>query len=334
MALRDVPRNSSPTPGTVLLTGPTGGLGQALLGPLARRKPTHLVLLGRDPVALEAAAQVARDVGAPAVTVVQADLADLNSVARAGRDVSELVQAGAPPLSAMVLNAGIQMADRRHTSAQGIELTFAVNVVAQHLLLSTTVAATAPGAHSVLVGSGTHFGDWHSYGMVPPPQWQDPTLLAQPDTEPIGRGAGHLRRSGPRAYATSKLAVLHLAHAWQARQGDRRFNVFDPGLMPGTGLGRQLTGGQLWAWNHVMPALTFLPGWSTPRRSGEHLAALALGEVHGDLLGGYVEIDKVRHSSPMSYDLAHQERLWEELHALATPYTSGPLDQRRGEHSR
>jgi NAD(P)-dependent dehydrogenase (short-subunit alcohol dehydrogenase family) len=195
-------------------------------------------------------------------------------------------------------------------------------VVAQHLLLSTTLAATAHGAHTVLIGSGTHFGDWHSYGSVPPPVWQDPTLLARPDTGRDERDAEDDGKAGPRAYATSKLAVLHLAHAWQARHGDRRYNVFDPGLMPGTGLGRELTGAQLWAWNHVMPAMTFLPGWSTPRRSGEHLAALALGETHGDLAGGYVELGTLRKSSPGSYDLDHQQRLWDVLEELAVRYTT------------
>lgn len=306
-------------PGTVLLTGATGGLGRALLGPIASRHPEHLVLLGRSPAPLTTAAQTARDAGAQDVSVVQVDLADLDSVARAGEAVTALVGAGAPPLSSLLLNAGIQMTDRQHVSAQGLELTFAVNVAAQHLLLESTAKATAADAHTVLVGSGTHYGDWHSYGLVPPPVWQDPAQLARPDLR-AGRADKPEPKAGPRAYATSKLAVLHLARAWQTQDGRRRFNVYDPGLMPGTGLGRDLTGVQLWAWNHVLPSMPFLPGWSTPRRSAEPLAALALGETHRDLAGGYVEVGKPRTSSIASYDLEARQRLWQVLQELTAEH--------------
>lgn len=305
---------------SILLTGPTGGLGRALLEPLARRHPAHLVLLGRSRGPLEGAAEVARSAGARAVSLVEVDLADLDDVARAGAAVTALVRGGVPPLTSLVLNAGLQMTDRRQVSAQGLERTFAVNVAAQHLLLRTTTAgATAPGAHAVVVGSGTHFGDWHSYGMVPAPKWQDPELLARPDTGDEASDAA----AGGRAYATTKLAVLHLAHAWQARRGDRlRINVYDPGMMPGTGLGRGLTGVQELAWNRLMPTMTFLPGWSTPRRSAEHLAALALGQTHPDLRGGYVELGRARQSSPASYDLEQEQRLWEVLEDLTAPRTT------------
>lgn len=300
---------------SVLLTGPTGGLGRALLEPLARRHPAHLILLGRARNPLEEAAETARAAGARAVSVVEADLADLDDVARAGEAVTALVRGGVPPLTSLILNAGLQMTDRRQVSAQGLERTFAVNVAAQHLLLKATAAATATGAHAVIVGSGTHYGDWHSYGMVPAPAWQDPELLARPDTDDGRTDA----TAGGRAYATTKLAVLHLAHAWQAHSGDRlRINVYDPGMMPGTGLARGLEGAQKFAWNRLMPTMTFLPGWSTPRRSAKHLAALAFGQTHADLRGGYVELGKERKSSPASYDPEQQHRLWEVLEDLTT----------------
>lgn len=315
--------------GTVLLTGGTGGLGRALLEPLARRRPAHLILLGRSPEPLAAAARLARDAGARRVTQIPVDLADLESVAGAGRAVTALVLAGAPPLGALLLNAGLQMAHRRHTSAQGLELTFAVNVVAQHLLLRTTETVASTQAHTVLTGSGTHYGDWHSYASVPPPAWQDPAVLAHPDTDrdpPVARADA---KDGPRAYATSKLGVLYLAHAWQAHCRGRRFNVFDPGLMPGTGLGRELSGPQLWAWHHLMPALTFLPGWSTPRRAARPLADLALGDTHPDLKGGYVELDRARASSPASYDPAREQRLWQVLHDLTDATANAPTEVAR-----
>jgi NAD(P)-dependent dehydrogenase (short-subunit alcohol dehydrogenase family) len=303
--------------GPVLVTGPTRGLGRVLVDELARRG-APLVLLGRDP----AVRQVAAEVGARAVAV---DLADLDVTRRAADDVAARVRAGEwPALTGVVLNAGLQTTDRRHRSADGHELTFAVNVLAQHLLLSRLAPALAPGAHVVLVGSGTHYGD-RSMGLVAPPRWEDPADLARPD---LGDDAG-LPVAGQRAYATSKLAVVLLAHGWQRRLGDRaRVNVYDPGLMPGTGLARDLRPWQRWAWRRVMPVLRVLPGVTTPTTSARHLADLTLGAAHPALRGGYVAIGRVERSSDASYDRAREDRLL----AVADELTAAPsLRSARGD---
>lgn len=301
--------------GTVVLTGPTGGLASRLVPIIAAAGPRRLVLLGRSAAAMQPAAATAREAGAGAVVLVETDLADLASVSRAGDRIrTEALEADAP-VGSMVLAAGVQLADRDHVSAQGIELTFAVNVVAQHQLLRSALPATAPGAVVTMVSSGTHFGDWHSYGMVATPRWDEPAVLARPGT-PGDRAHGD---AGSRAYATSKLASVILVHGWAARHGEQiRINAFDPGLMPGTGLARALPRPAQWAWKHVLPAFTFLPGWSTPARSARHLGDLALGRTHPGLAGGYVELGRERRSSPESYDAAHQVRLWDELQALTT----------------
>lgn len=242
------------------------------------------------------------------------DLADLRSVRAAAATAVEQVGAGRrPPLTAVIANAGVQTADRRHRSADGYELTFAVNVIAQHLLLRTLLPALAPGAHVVLLGSGTHWGGRRSMGLVAPPRWEDPADLARPDR---GDDAGR-PVAGQRAYATSKLAVVLLAHAWQRRHGDRlRVNVYDPGLMPGTGLARDLAPWRRWMWRNVMPGLRVLPGVTSPATSARHLAAPALGETHPALRGGYVEIGRVIRSSPASHDETREARLWQVLEDL------------------
>jgi NAD(P)-dependent dehydrogenase (short-subunit alcohol dehydrogenase family) len=299
-----------PDTGSVLVTGPTRGLGRALVDELARRG-APLVLLGRDP----AVRRVAAEVDGRAVPV---DLADLDATRRAADEVAARVRAGEwPAPTAVVLNAGLQATDRRHRSVDGHELTFAVNVLAQHLLLRRLAPALAPGAHVVLVGSGTHYGD-RSMGLVAPPRWEDPADLARPD---LGDDAD-LPVAGQRAYATSKLAVVLLAHGWQRRLGDRaRVNVYDPGLMPGTGLARDMGPGRRWVWRHVLPVLRVLPGVTTPTNSARHLADLALGAAHGDLRGAYVAIGRAARSSDASYDRAREDRLLavaDELTAAAS----------------
>jgi NAD(P)-dependent dehydrogenase (short-subunit alcohol dehydrogenase family) len=305
-------------PASILVTGPTRGLGRALVGTLAQARPApHLLLAGRDPAAVAAAVAAAGPTAAP----LAIDLASLRAVRAAAAAVVEEVGAGRrPPLTAVVANAGVQHADRRHRTADGYESTFAVNVVAQHLLVRALLPALAPGAHVVLLGSGTHWGGRRSMGLVAPPRWEDPADLARPD-----RGDDADRPvAGERAYATSKLAVVLLAHAWQRRYGDRlRVNVYDPGLMPGTGLARNLAPWQQWAWRNIMPGMRVLPGVTSPAVSARHLAALTLGEAHPELRGGYVSIGRVTRSSPASYDEAREARLWQVLEEMtATPVTT------------
>ena len=290
----------------VLVTGPTRGLGRALVDVLAAHAP-------RPPLLLAGRAGTARLAAATGARAVALDLEDLGAVAGAARAVAELVRSGSvPPLGAVVANAGLQVTDRRQRSADGHELTFAVNVLAQHQLLRGLLPALAPGAHVVLLGSGTHYGDLRSLGLVAPPRWEDPRDLARAD---VGEDAGS-PAAGQRAYATSKLAVVLLAHAWQRRHPRLRVNVYDPGLMPGTGLARAMSPARQWAWRHVLPALRVLPGVTTPRASARHLAALALGETHPALRGGYVDLGRETRSSPASHDRAAEDRLWEVAEEL------------------
>ncbi|MCX6464595.1 MAG: short-chain dehydrogenase [Pseudonocardiales bacterium] len=292
---------------SVLVTGPTRGLGRALVGTLGVPGP-RLVLAGRPGVGDVAAATGGR--------AVPLDLADLGSVRSGAASVVDAVAAGAlPPLGAVVANAGLQVTDRRRRSADGHELTFAVNVLAQHQLLRSLEPALAPGAHLVLLGSGTHWGGRRSMGLVAAPRWEDPLDLARAD---LGADAG-TRVAGQRAYATSKLAIVLLAHAWQRRHPELRVNVYDPGLMPGTGLARDMSAARRWAWRRVLPVLRVLPGVTTPAASARHLADFALGRVHADLRGGYVELGRVTRSSPASHDRAAEDRLWEVAEQLTAP---------------
>lgn len=286
----------------MLLTGPTGGLGRAVLTELGDPRPAGIALLGRDPVSLaDAVTQV------PGAQSVPLDLSSLASVRAAAQGVRDLVGAGHPPLTSVVLNAGVQTTDRRRTSVDGHELTFAVNVLAQHALLAGLEPVLAPGARVVLVGSGTHLGDWHSFGLVPKPRWEDPAVLAAAD--PAG---GPLdAEGGARAYSTSKLGVMYLAHAWQRRRSSLYVNVFDPGMMAGTGLAREQGRAARFAWKHVLPRLTVLPGTSSPASAAADLVALALGERHPSLRGGYVEGDRLCGSSSESYDVTREDALWD-----------------------
>lgn len=130
------------------------------------------------------------------------------------------------------------------------------------------------------------------------------------------RVAGHRpapREPGGTAYATSKLALVTLSHDWAERLGasGRRLNVYDPGLVAGTGLGRDMRPHEYWVWRRVMPALSLLPGATTRRRTARHLVRLALGDTHTSLHDGYVEIGRVTQAESVTFDPTRRRDLWE-----------------------
>jgi NAD(P)-dependent dehydrogenase (short-subunit alcohol dehydrogenase family) len=104
----------------ILVTGSTDGLGRGVAAELAHRGAQVLVH-GRDPGKVE---EVAEEIGAEAGLV--ADLAELAEVGRLAEDAGEL--------DTLVNNAGVILRERRD-SADGYELTFAVNYLS-HLLLT------------------------------------------------------------------------------------------------------------------------------------------------------------------------------------------------------
>ncbi len=304
--------------GTVVLTGPTRGLGRETALALARRDAASrpdLALVGRPGPALAATAADARAAGAT-VLEVPADLSSLAQVRDAAATMATAAREGRlRPLRAIVANAALQTTDIRRASVDGYELSFAISHLAHALLVRELDPVLAQGARVVLVGSGTHRGGrFQNRLQVPDPRWEDPEILATP-----GRLDGEdALTPARRAYATTKLATLYYAHELQRRLGDRgSVTVFDPGLMPGTGLVRDADAVTRVAWNTVMKAMRVLPGVSSPRRSGRTLAALAVDERWAGLRdGAYVEIDRVTDPAPHAFDARREQRLWEATETL------------------
>ncbi len=289
----------------VLVTGPTRGLGKDVTLALARRK-SRLILLARDTGSLAEVARLARQAGAVEVAEVTVDMASFASI-RAGVDHVRAITTRLGPIEAVIANAGIQMSSRTHSTADGLETTFGVNVVANHLLLTSVRSLLSDDAHVVIIGSGTHFGDPITRMVVAAPRWEEPKLLAM-----AGGADAESVKSGQRAYSTSKLAVNYLVHELNRRWGaPLRVNIYDPGLMPGTGLARDLPRPKQWAWNNVMPALKVLPGVTSTANSAERLARLTLGEEHAGITNAYIEIGKLSEASEASNNPQRERELWE-----------------------
>ncbi|BBY08951.1 Rossmann-fold NAD(P)-binding domain-containing protein [Mycobacterium noviomagense] len=82
--------------------------------------------------------------------------------------------------------------------------------------------------------------------------------------------------------------------------------------MPGTGLARDYSGIQAFAWRYLLPALTVVPGVNvhTPGKSAEALARLVTDPELKTTSGQYFSGFRSTHSSADSYDRAKAADLW------------------------
>jgi len=300
---------------TLVLTGPTRGLGLATARALLRRVPdATLILAGRDAAAL---ARLARRLGRARprarLVCVEVDLQSAPSI----RAAAEAVRAAAPDgIDALVLSAGLQFTTDGLTTADGVDLTFANNHLGHFLLANLLAGDVTPEGRILFVSSGTH--DPAQKTGIPAPLMREARHAAFPAT--LGR------RDKPgvaarRAYSTSKLCNVLCAYELDRRiqlcgRSGPHVLAFDPGLMPGTGLARTYPPllRALWSWvlPNIIPVLRMAmgPNVHSAAVSGDNLARLAVDPaVHG-WTGVYVSGRAAIRSSAVSYDRGLQAELW------------------------
>jgi NAD(P)-dependent dehydrogenase (short-subunit alcohol dehydrogenase family) len=305
--------------GTVLITGPTGGLGRAATLAMANHPALErpdLLLVGRPGRALTEVAGDARAAGAT-VYEIGCDLAQLADVRAAAQKAKGLLDGGAVrPLRGLVANAGVTVVDTHDASPDGYELTFAVNYLAHAQLIGDLLDSFVPPARIVLLGSNTYHQNFFRRMLrVPPADWRDPIDLARPTA---ADDPATVERAGI-AYSNSKLAILYYAHELQRRAPSGiNVAVFEPGFMPGTGLGR----GHGPAAQRMGRAIQAIPGVSSPTRSGPALASIVLDDRWAHLRdGAFVVKDTERDVKPFAKDPTREERLWDATAELLVPAT-------------
>lgn len=301
-------------PHTVVMTGATRGIGRVALDRIIAADPdAHPVLLGRNP-GVAAVAEELSAVGRP-VSWLEADLLALGSVREATDKLrAQIAEKQLPPLRTLVANAGLQFTDARHETAEGFEPTFAVNVLANHVLIRRLEDCFAAPSRIVVTVSDTHFGDFkHNLGMVPAPRWSAPERLARP-------GAFSRPGAGRAAYSTSKLAAIHLVHE-HARRLPPGVDIvsYNPAFVPGTDLARNANAAARFAMRRVLPVLAMTPFATSRQTAGGYLADVALGRIEAPT-GSYVDRGDVCRSSAESYDPGREGELWAALERLAAPY--------------
>lgn len=202
---------------TILVTGATDGIGRETARQLGAGGARVLVHGRSRAKADRAARELADQSGRDAFEPVAADFARLDDV----RALAVEVAARHPRLDALVNNAGIYTRDAGR-SADGFDLTLAVNHLAPFALTHLLIDALGRGARIVFVSSNVHRsadGD----GLIA-------RLTGAATGEPDGYGA----------YADSKLANVLTAYELARRLEPRGIavNAMHPGVI-GTKLLRE-----------------------------------------------------------------------------------------------
>ncbi|MEM8708456.1 MAG: SDR family NAD(P)-dependent oxidoreductase [Actinomycetota bacterium] len=317
---------TDPTPnphGAVLITGATGGLGRRTAEALARSGRPVVVGGRRAALVDEVVASINRTGGGDATPFV-ADLADLDDLRQA------LDETPLPPLHGIMANAGIStMEDQR--SAQGYELTFAVNVLAHQVLLARLAPTVLTGGRILVVSSGVHDPDNRLARLagIPVPVWIGAPDLARPDEAP----ASTRHEDGRLRYSTSKLGNILQARGLHDRlaAAGHEIDVFalDPGLMVDTDLARELP-------RPAQVIFRALGRLATPlvanmRRSTTTAAMVQRIFDDVDWAGqgfAYVDGDEIRPPSPDAQRLDLADELWRDaavLTGLTATESSLPL---------
>jgi retinol dehydrogenase 12 len=265
-----------------VITGATSGIGAAIAHALARRAET-LVLVGRDPGKLAAVtAALTAEHGGASLRTHHADLSRMTDVRRLAGEL----RTDYPKIEVLVNNAGAYFSRNERTS-EGIERTWALNVLSPFLLtrlLRPSLAAAAP-SRVVNVASAAHSG----------------ARLRFDDLE------NQRRYSGFATYARSKLALVLLTHELAARwtNDSVAVNALHPGFVR-SGFGQSNPGATA-----AVIRMAFRLFGISPERGAETAVFLATApQVEGKTGEYYVRSHEAR-SSRESYDSAAALRLWQ-----------------------
>jgi NAD(P)-dependent dehydrogenase (short-subunit alcohol dehydrogenase family) len=269
-----------------LVTGATAGLGLVTARELARAG-AHVIGTGRtQDRCSNAVRQIREATGTSSIDYLVADLSRQAEV----RELAARVQSMTPRLDVLVNNAGgIYL--KRELSADGLEMTFALNHLGYFLLtnlLLDLLKASAP-ARIVNVSSAAHLGGKINFDDL----------------------QAKKRYSGWRAYQQSKLANLLFTRELARRLEGTGVtaNALHPGYV-NTQIFR-VKGFAGWLMRRAADLFAI-----TPEQGAQTSIYLATSpEVEG-ITGKYFVKQKPAPSSPASHDDATARRLWEVSESL------------------
>ncbi len=276
-----------------LITGATAGIGFVTARELAA-KGMAVTIVGRDAAKTQATAeQIKRETGNAQGDYLVADLSSQAEVRKLANDFTQRHSR----LDVLLNNAGAMFTTQQQ-SADGIEMTFALNHLAPFLLthlLLDTLKGSAP-ARIIVVGSDAHNGARNSFD------------------DPQQKRRGY---SGLRAYGESKLANIMFTYELARRLAGTGVtaNTLHPGFVA-SNFGKN--NGGLVGFGMILMRPIMI---SSDRGAQTSIYLASSPEVEG-VTGQYFVKSKPARSSAASYDEAAQRHLWElseELTGLSVP---------------
>jgi NAD(P)-dependent dehydrogenase (short-subunit alcohol dehydrogenase family) len=275
-------RNGAMIGKVCMVTGATSGIGKVTARALAEQGAT-VIVVGRNPAKTDATVrEIRQQTGNNQVELLLADLSSMQQV----RDLAAEFRRRHDRLHVLVNNAGAIFM-MRHTSTDGLEMTFALNHLSPFLLtnlLLDTIRASAP-ARIVNVSSVTHFG--------------------------VRLNLDHIHRrwldNGYSVYARSKLMILLFTHELARRlEGTGvTVNALHPGMVRSHFFTNNwgVLGKVIWR-------VISLPMISPEKGAQTSIYLASSPEVEG-VTGQYFVRCKPVRSSRASYDEEAQHRLWQ-----------------------
>ena len=137
---------------TVVITGATSGIGEVAAIHLAEQG-ARIVFTARDSVRADATMVKLKQANPAADHAVH--MADLSTLAEMKRIGTELARE--PQIDVLVNNAGA-LFNKRQETADGLEMTFAVNHMAYFVITNLLLPRLKPGARIVTTASNAHRG--------------------------------------------------------------------------------------------------------------------------------------------------------------------------------
>lgn len=266
---------------TILVTGATNGIGLVAARELARQG-AHMVLVGRNPErSVQVTEAIKSQTGNTEVEFIVADLSTRDGVQRTAHEFKKRHTR----LDVLLNNAGAMFFSRQ-VSADGIEMTFALNHLNYfHLTILLLDILKASGAARVVnVSSHAHEG-------------------AKINFDDLQFEKGYQAMT---AYGQSKLAnVLFTYELARKLEGSKvTANALHPGFV-NTGFAKN----NGWFVKYAM--LLMAPFQRKPQEGAQTSIYLAASPDVEGVTGKYFVDKKSTPSDPISYNRATAERLWQ-----------------------
>jgi NAD(P)-dependent dehydrogenase (short-subunit alcohol dehydrogenase family) len=263
---------------TTVITGATSGIGKATAFTLAKRGHALYLLVRDIGKGEEVKKEIARQTGNQQVFIIKCDLSELQSVRLAAEELSSKLF----NINLLINNAG-GMFVKRKESADGFEMTFAVNYLGHFALTHYLMPLLARG-HARIINVSSE-----AYRM------------AKPDLDDLQL----LNKYSPfKAYANSKLFNIYFTKSLAEKYADKGILAYalHPGMV-NTAFGIDSTG-------YKIMHLLARPWMITPEKAVEGIIHLASNPKIEKKSGAYFKKLKPVKSSSAANDNKFRDELW------------------------